>query len=100
MKMTKILAAGLLAFSMAACTSAKQDEEVKKDEDLVTKEDSSALKEAADEDKAADENGGSDADYGEPENSDTDTKEVPDSADEVQDPEQEANNDVDQDNAD
>ncbi len=98
MKYAKLFLAAACALSLAACTSPAEDEEVKKTENVVDEDDKKAIDEAQKEDAAADENGGMDADYGTPENSDSDTKEVPTTADEQQEDEQETNLDTDQNN--
>ncbi len=80
MKLFKLFAAGAMALSLAACTTPAEDETVKEDETKITEDDSAALDKAKEEDAAADENGGADVDYGTPENSDSNTEEVPTTA--------------------
>ena len=96
MKFFKLLAAGAVALSLGACTTPAEDKEVKDDETKVTEKDQAALDKAAREDAAADENGGADEDYGTPENSDTDTTDVPTTADESMESEDQTNNDTPQ----
>lgn len=99
MKYAKLLAAAALAISFVGCSSepAAEQKEVEKTEDVVTDQDKDAVDKANEEDKVIDENGGQDEDYGTPENSDSDTTEVPTTADEQQAPEQEQNNETNQD---